>query len=103
MAQKSIIWSKEAQDDFLSTLEFYAERNGSKTYSEKLAGEIQTAIEKLKEHPYLGRPTSNDLIRILIKNKDNFWGAVALCMDFLGLYKQSAKQQFQRAFAQKLD
>jgi plasmid stabilization system protein ParE len=46
MAQK-IIWSREAQDDFLATLAFYAERNGSKTYSEKLAGQIQKATDLL--------------------------------------------------------
>ena len=69
MAQRRIVWSKEAQGDFLATLCFYAERNGSKTYSKKLAGEVQEAIEKLREHPFLGRPTNNDTVRILIKGK----------------------------------
>lgn len=64
MAQK-IIWSKEAQDDFLATLAFYAERNGSKTYSEKLATQIQEATEKLLEFPRLGRPTDDERLRVL--------------------------------------
>ncbi len=64
MAQK-IVWSKEAQDDFLATLGYYAERNGNKTYSEKLAGQIQEAIERLLEHPLLGRPTNDEEVRVL--------------------------------------
>ena len=64
MAQK-IVWSKDAQDDFLATLGYYAERNGSKTYSEKLAGQIQEAIERLREHSLLGRPTSDEKVRVL--------------------------------------
>ena len=69
MAQRKIIWSKEAQNDFLAALSFYAERNGTKTYSKKLAGEVYEAIEKLREHPFLGRPTRNDTVRIMIKGK----------------------------------
>ena len=64
MAQR-IVWSKEAQDDFLATLGYYAERNGSKTYSEKLARQIQEVIERLREHPLLGRPTNDEKVRIL--------------------------------------
>ena len=64
MAQR-IVWSKEAQDDFLATLGYYAERNGSKTYSEKLARQIQEVIERLREHPLLGRPTNDEEVRIL--------------------------------------
>ena len=66
MAQR-IVWSKEAQDDFLATLGYYAERNGSKTYSEKLAKQIQEVIERLREHPLLGRPTNDEEVRILRK------------------------------------
>ncbi len=69
MAQR-IVWSKEAQDDFLATLGFYAERNGSKTYSEKLAGQIQEAVERLREYPLIGRPTNDEKIRIL--RQDNY-------------------------------
>ena len=64
MAQK-IVWSKDAQDDFLATLGYYAERNGTKTYSEKLAGQIQEATERLREHPLLGRPTNDEKVRIM--------------------------------------
>ena len=70
MAQRRINRSKDAQDDFLATLGFYAERNGNKTYSEKLAGQIQETIERLREHPLLGRPTDDESVRIL--RKDNY-------------------------------
>ncbi len=66
MAQR-ITWSKEAQEDFLATLAFYAERNGSKEYSEKLAGEIQEAVERLKDYPELGRPVRDESVRVIRK------------------------------------
>lgn len=69
MAQRRIVWSKEAHDDFLAALCFYTERNGNKTYSKKLAGEVKEAIEKLRKHPFLGRPANNDTVRIMIKGK----------------------------------
>ena len=65
MAKGRIIWSEDAQNDFLATLAFYAERNGSKSYSEKLAGEIQESIERLKEYPELGRPVRGESVRII--------------------------------------
>lgn len=70
MAQRKIIWSEEAHYDFLSTLNFYAERNGNKIYSEELAEKIQETTKRIKEHPFIGRPTKNVKIRIL--KKENF-------------------------------
>lgn len=67
MAKKRIVWSKEARSDFKATLEFYNKRNGSSTYSQKLANQIFTAIEKLQINNYLGIKTSDIEIRVLIK------------------------------------
>lgn len=66
MAQR-IVWSKEAQDDFLATLGYYSERNGNKIYSEKLARQIQEAIERLQKHPLLGRVTNDGKVRVLVQ------------------------------------
>jgi plasmid stabilization system protein ParE len=66
MAGKRIVWTAEARSDFKATLAFYRERNGSSTYSRKLASHILQAIEKLKDHSYLGVKTSDPDVRILI-------------------------------------
>jgi len=67
MAKKRIVWSKEARLDFKATLEFYNERNGSNTYSRKLAGQIFNIIEKLQTNNFLGIKTSDSEVRVLIK------------------------------------
>ena len=36
MAKRKIVWSHKARIKLLMTLEFYTERNKSKTYSKKL-------------------------------------------------------------------
>jgi plasmid stabilization system protein ParE len=67
MAKKRIVWSKEARLDFKATLEFYNERNGSNTYSRKLADQIFNIIEKLQSNNFLGIKTSDAEVRVLIK------------------------------------
>ena len=62
---KRIVWTQEAEEDFNKTLSFYAERNGNKMYSEKLARQTLEAIDKLREHPLLGRSTNDNKVRIL--------------------------------------
>lgn len=62
---KRIVWSQEAEEDFNKTLSFYAERNGNKLYSKKLARETLEVIDKLREHPLLGRSSIDKKVRIL--------------------------------------
>lgn len=49
----------------MATLGYYAERNRSKTYSKKLADQIQEVTERLREYPLLGRHTTDEKVRIL--------------------------------------
>jgi len=67
MAKKRIAWTKEARADFRATLEFYNDRNGSSTYSRKLAEQVFKAIEKLQDNNHLGIRTSDPEVRVLIK------------------------------------
>ena len=67
MAKKRIVWSKEARLDFKATLEFYNDRNGSNTYSRKLADQIFNSIEQLQTNNFLGINTSDLDVRVLIK------------------------------------
>jgi plasmid stabilization system protein ParE len=63
---KKIIWTNKADKIFSLILEFYLERNGSKTYSRKLNQEIKEILDLLLKHPYLGVKTDLDEIRVLI-------------------------------------
>jgi toxin YoeB len=64
---RRIVWTSKADIVFTRILEFYVERNGSKTYSRKLNREINEIIKLLLEHPYLGTRTDFNEIRVLIQ------------------------------------
>jgi len=65
---KRVIWSRNADQIFIKILEFYIERNGSKTYSRRLNDEILSLIAILSKQPFLGIKTDKKDIRILIKS-----------------------------------
>ena len=66
MAKGKIIWSHKARIKLTQILEFYNERNQSKTYSARLYKEIQKSIKLLLRQPSLGLKTSEKSIRALI-------------------------------------
>ena len=66
MAKRKIIWSNRAKIRLFDILEFYLERNKSKTYSIKLYKSINKEVKLLLKHPDLGLKTTDDSIRGLI-------------------------------------
>lgn len=66
---KKVIWTNNADRIFTKILEFYIERNGTKTYSQKLNFEIQTIIAILTKEPFLGKKTDIKGIRTLTINQ----------------------------------
>jgi len=64
---KRIIWTDRADRTFSKILEFYIERNGSKTYSRKLDKDIQSLLSVLLKQPLLGFRTEKENYRILIR------------------------------------
>lgn len=64
---RRIVWTNRADKIFTQVLEFYIDRNGSKTYSRKLNEEINEIIGLLIKHPFLGKKTDYQDIRILLK------------------------------------
>ena len=64
---RKIIWTKRADNIFSEILEFYFKRNGTKTYSRKLNSEIKQFINLLKKHPFLGKKTEKEKVRVFIK------------------------------------
>ena len=65
---KRVIWTSKANLIFTKILEFYIERNGSKTYSRKLNNEILSLITILSKQPFLGIKTNKKDIRFFLKN-----------------------------------
>jgi toxin YoeB len=63
---KKINWSPRAQQDRFEILEYWADRNKSKVYSEKLNRLFLNSIELLAKTPELGKPTKYSLVRIKI-------------------------------------
>ncbi len=66
---RRVIWTSKAYAIFTSILEFYIERNKSKTYSRKLNKEVNEIIKLLLDHPFLGIKTDFKDIRVLIKDE----------------------------------
>jgi plasmid stabilization system protein ParE len=64
---KRIIWTNRAVSVFQKILEYYYLRNGTKTYSSNLNKEIKDLVSLLSKHPFLGRKTEMEHLRVLIK------------------------------------
>lgn len=63
---KQIIWSLRAQKDKREIFIYWSQRNKSNRYSKKLHQLFKEAIQLLREHPYIGRTTDDDSVRIKI-------------------------------------
>ncbi|MBW1298515.1 type II toxin-antitoxin system RelE/ParE family toxin [Aquimarina litoralis] len=64
---RRIVWTSKADIIFTEILEFYCNRNKSKTYSRKLNREVNTIVQLLPKYPFIGIKTEIDSIRVLIK------------------------------------
>jgi addiction module RelE/StbE family toxin len=63
---KQIIWSLKAQNDKKEIFKYWSHRNKSNRYSKKLNQLFKDAIHLLSDHPYIGRSTNEDSVRIKI-------------------------------------
>jgi toxin YoeB len=66
---RRVIWTSKADAIFTSILDFYIDRNKSKTFSRKLNKEVNEIIKLLLDHPFLGIKTDYKDIRVLIKGE----------------------------------
>ena len=64
---RRIVWTSKADEIFTRILEYYIERNGSKTYSRKLNNEVKEIISLLSKHPFLGAKTEIEDLRVIIQ------------------------------------
>jgi addiction module RelE/StbE family toxin len=63
---KQIIWSLRAQKDKKEILTYWLQRNKSNQYSKKLNQLFKDSIQLLREHPYVGKSTDDNSVRIKI-------------------------------------
>jgi plasmid stabilization system protein ParE len=66
MAKRKIVWSHRAKIRLYEILDFYIERNKSKTYSIKLNKILQKEIKVLLKYPDIGLKTTEESTRGLI-------------------------------------
>jgi plasmid stabilization system protein ParE len=66
MAKRKIVWSNRAKKRLYGILEFYIERNKSKSYSIKLYKLLNKEVKLLIKYPDLGLKTSEESVRGLI-------------------------------------
>ncbi len=66
MAKRKIVWSHRAGIKLLMILEFYSERNKSKTYSKKLYTKFNKELSLLVNQPEIGIKTELEAVRGLI-------------------------------------
>ena len=66
MAKRKIVWSHRARIKLLMILEFYTERNKSKTYSKKLYTKFNKELSLLLKQPEIGIKTELETVRGLI-------------------------------------
>jgi plasmid stabilization system protein ParE len=81
MARK-IIWTVTAQTERREILEYWINRNKSKTFSIKLNKLIITALRHVSKNPFIGRKTDIDDVRVKIVR------------DYLIFYEVSPKSIF---------
>ncbi len=66
MVKRKIVWSNRAKIKLFDILDFYNERNKSKTYSKKLYKRFKKELLLLKKQPEIGIKTDLDNVRGLI-------------------------------------
>jgi toxin YoeB len=66
MAKRKIVWSDRAKKRLYGILEFYIQRNRSKSYSRKLYKLFNKEVKILLKYPDLGLKTSEESVRGLI-------------------------------------
>jgi toxin YoeB len=69
MAKRKIVWSHRARIKLLIILEFYSERNKSKTYSKKLYSDFNKELSLLNKQEEIGIRTEFEAVRGLIVNE----------------------------------
>lgn len=63
---KRVIWSNKAKEERRKILEYWAERNGNKNYSKKLAKQFREKVKYIAEFNYIGTATDAENVRVTV-------------------------------------
>ena len=67
---RKIIWSPRAQEEYISTLEYWIEHNGSSTYSKKIIEEVERIEQRIWDfpmaHPIVYQTSEKEIRRALV-------------------------------------
>lgn len=66
MGKRKIIWSHRARIKLFQILEFYADRNQSKSYSVKLNAAIKKRLSQILKQPEIGIKSELESVRGLV-------------------------------------
>lgn len=66
MARRQITWTEHAKSEFMDILQYYNDRNGNSRYSKKLFIAIQKILDIVSMHPFLGKMTDIEGVRVII-------------------------------------
>lgn len=66
MGKRKIVWSHRARIRLFEIMDYFAERNKSKTYSVKLYRKFNKELKLILKHPDLGIKTDIESVRGLI-------------------------------------
>lgn len=91
-----LIWSKNAENSFLETLDFWHEHNGSYEYPQKIIRETEKAIKEIKKYPYSVRYLAELGLykRAIMKGKFSLYYEIREDETIIELlYFRSSKQQ----------
>jgi addiction module RelE/StbE family toxin len=63
-----VIWTPEAISERNDIFRYWNKRNNSDHYSKKLRSLIRTAIQTIRQHPEIGKPTriANTRVKIIV-------------------------------------
>lgn len=63
---RQIIWTERAQKERIEILTFWNNHNKSSIYSKKLNELIKESLKLICRHPFLGKPTNKENVRVKI-------------------------------------
>lgn len=66
MAEKEVRWTLKAINDRIDILDYWIERNKSKTYSIKLDKLFERATSQISKHPKSGKISDHEDIRVKV-------------------------------------
>jgi plasmid stabilization system protein ParE len=65
-----IIWSHQAESDYINTLQYWIEHNKSNRYSSKLIAEVEKKEKLISKNPHIGTLSEIEGIRYVLIDKN---------------------------------